>query len=83
MRMWLKRWRKLNGLTQKDAAESVGIPETTFASYEQGYRSPSVIRAKAITQKMNDISHGERVKWTYFFEDKVLNMSTNQPEEMS
>ena len=83
MRTWLKHWRDVNGLTQKQAARAVGIPETTFASYEQGHRSPSVDRAKIIAEKMNDISHGEHVKWTYFFDDVVLISSTKQPKEVS
>lgn len=83
MRTWLKRWRDVNGLTQKQAARAVGIPETTFASYEQGHRSPSVNRAKTIAKKMNDISRGGRVKWTYFFDDVVLITSTKRPEEVS
>ncbi len=83
MRMWLKRWRDVNGLTQKQAARAVEIPETTFASYEQGYRSPSVDRAKTIAEKMNDISRGEDVKWTYFFDDVVLISSTKRSEEVS
>lgn len=83
MRGWLKNWRDTNGMTQKEAAERIGIPETTFASYEQGHRSPSVDRAKEMSQKMNRVSGGEYVKWTYFFESEVLPTSTKQPEEVS
>ncbi|WP_238941640.1 hypothetical protein [Lactiplantibacillus plantarum] len=51
------------------------MPETTLASYEQGHRTPSVGRAKKMAVRMNDISKKKRVKWTYFFEDKVHNTS--------
>ncbi|MCG0592358.1 prophage P1 protein 9, phage transcription regulator, Cro/CI family [Lactiplantibacillus plantarum] len=75
MRHWLKEWRDINGLTQKKAAEFLDMPETTLASYEQGHRTPSVSRAKKMAVRMNDISKKKRVKWTYFFEDKVHNTS--------
>ena len=75
MRHWLKEWRDINGLTQKKAAEFLDMPETTLASYEQGHRTPSVGRAKKMAVRMNDISKKKRVKWTYFFENKVHNTS--------
>ncbi|MCT3236300.1 helix-turn-helix domain-containing protein, partial [Lactiplantibacillus plantarum] len=71
----LKEWRDINGLTQKKAAEFLDMPETTLASYEQGHRTPSVGRAKKMAVRMNNISKQKRVKWTYFFEDKVHNTS--------
>lgn len=83
MRAWMKDWRDANGkITQKQAAESLDMPETTFASYEQSHRTPSVDRAKEIADKMNSLS-AIHVKWTYFFEDDVLIMSTDLAEGVS
>lgn len=78
MRVWLKEWRMLNTLTQRQAAEQLDIPETTLASYEQGHRTPSVRRAKEISEKMNNLTRNGHVKWTYFFEASVHITSTNE-----
>lgn len=71
MRVWLKEWRTLNDFTQRQAADQLDIPETTLASYEQGYRTPSVNRAKEISKKMNAVTGKEHVEWTYFFDSGV------------
>ncbi|NLR32243.1 helix-turn-helix transcriptional regulator [Levilactobacillus tujiorum] len=81
MRTWMKEWRILNNLTQQQMAERIDIPETTIASYEQGHRTPSVMRAKEMSRRMNTLDKNGRVKWTYFFDDKVHITST--PEEVS
>lgn len=81
MRVWLKEWRTLNNLTQRQAADQLSIPETTLASYEQGHRTPSVDRAKEISKRMNAVTREEHVKWTYFFENSVHITST--PKEVS
>ena len=61
MQQWLKDWRDSNSMTQEEAAIFLQIPKTTYASYEQGKRLPSVERAKKLAGQMH-------VKWTYFFE---------------
>lgn len=65
----LKKWRDSKNMTQDQAASYLEIPKTTYASYEQGYRQPSVEKAKKLAGKMH-------VKWTYFFESEVHNTST-------
>ncbi|WP_125577505.1 helix-turn-helix transcriptional regulator [Lapidilactobacillus mulanensis] len=60
MRKWLKDIRKQNKFTQNDMAEFLNIPVTTYASYEQGKRTPNVRKAAELSEKLN-------VKWTIFF----------------
>ncbi|WP_438491061.1 helix-turn-helix transcriptional regulator [Paenibacillus sp. IHBB 3054] len=60
-REWLLQKRVSLGKTQESVAEGASIARTTYASYEQGERTPSVPAAKRI---------GEILKfdWTIFFE---------------
>ena len=67
----LKQWRDSKGMTQNQAANYLEVPKTTYASYEQGKRQPSVDKAKELANKMH-------VKWTLFFENEVHNTSTNK-----
>lgn len=60
MRDWLKDLRIESGLTQKDIANKVDIATTTYASYEQGWRNPTVENAKKIAAVLN-------FDWTIFF----------------
>ncbi|WP_022795741.1 helix-turn-helix domain-containing protein [Bavariicoccus seileri] len=57
---WLKKIRKEKGYTQESLAKAIGIAKTTYSSYEQGYRRPSVKTAKALAEKLD-------IKWTIFF----------------
>lgn len=64
MREWLKKQRVEKGLTQKEVADSINIPVTTYASYEQGWRNPTVNNAKKIGKLLG-------FDWTFFFEIKL------------
>ena len=61
---WLKEAREKKGFTQESLAEALDIPKTTYSSYEQGHRRPSVRRAKDIAEVLG-------FEWTIFFEDEV------------
>ncbi|MDT2753156.1 helix-turn-helix transcriptional regulator [Enterococcus thailandicus] len=65
MTKWLKEKREKLGFTQESFAKRVGIAKTTYSSYEQGHRTPSV----ATAQKMAELLE---VPWTIFFDDEVL-----------
>ncbi|MFE6167045.1 helix-turn-helix transcriptional regulator [Viridibacillus arvi] len=67
MRKWLKQKRIENRLTQEEVASSVDIARTTYASYEQGERNPSVNIAKKLAQLLE-------FDWTLFFETEVHEM---------
>ena len=38
----LKQLRNIKGLSQKEAAEKLGVSEPTLANYEKGLRQPNV-----------------------------------------
>lgn len=61
---WLKEIREKNGYTQESLAATLEIPKTTYSSYEQGHRRPSVKRAKEIAEILG-------FDWTIFFEEEV------------
>ncbi|MGV0167142.1 helix-turn-helix transcriptional regulator [Furfurilactobacillus sp. WILCCON 0119] len=69
MREWLYGIRKKNNLTQKEMAVRLGIPLTTYASYEQAHRTPSVESAQELASKLD-------TDWTYFFTKEVRDTST-------
>ena len=77
-RMWLKKLRDSNHLTQAQMAKRLSVAKTTYASYEQVYRTPRVEDAKRMAEKLD-------VDWTIFFEQNVLNTSINNStaEEVS
>lgn len=68
MRIWLKKIREENGLTQQDVAELADVERTTYASIEQGRRNPSVVNAMRIASVLD-------FEWTIFFDDKVREKS--------
>ncbi|MNC53603.1 helix-turn-helix protein [compost metagenome] len=68
-RIWLIEKRISLGKTQEYVAEVVEVARTTYASYEQGERTPSVSVAKKIGESLN-------FDWTIFFEDKVHKTSS-------
>ncbi len=53
MRIWLKKIREENGLTQQDVAELADVERTTYASIEQGRRNPSVVNAMRIASVLD------------------------------
>lgn len=59
MRIWLKKIREENGLTQQDVAELADVERTTYASIEQGRRNPSVVNAMRIASVLD-------FEWTIF-----------------
>lgn len=71
MHEWLKKQRQQLGYTQESFAKKIGIAKTTYSSYEQGYRTPSITTAK----KMADILN---VPWTIFFDKEVLETYANK-----
>ncbi|WP_195459118.1 helix-turn-helix transcriptional regulator [Pediococcus acidilactici] len=75
-RTWLKDYRSHFNYTQNDMAELLGIAVTTYASYEQGHRTPKVSSAKRYAQKMN-------INWSYFFTDDVRISYHNNKKEVT
>ena len=64
LQKWLKDLREETGHTQESIAELVGIAKTTYSSYEQGHRQPSIVNAKKLAEVLN-------VPWTIFFDNEV------------
>lgn len=50
MRMTLKMARELCGMTQKDAAERIGVNEATLGNYEQGKTYPDIPTLRKIEE---------------------------------
>lgn len=71
MRTWLKEIREDKHMTQNEMSEFLNIPVTTYASYEQGKRTPRVDDAKSLGHKL-------KLDWTIFFDENVLEMSTKE-----
>lgn len=67
-RGWLVEIRNNKGMTQQEMAKFLSVPLTTYASYEQGYRTPHVEVAKKLGNRLH-------VDWTLFFENKVRRSS--------
>jgi len=67
-RKWLKEIREQKNMTQLEFSELLNIPVTTYASWEQGVRNPSIDKAK-------DVSEILGIDWTIFFEHGLLEMS--------
>lgn len=63
-REWLAEIRNKAGFTQEQVAVMADVQRTTYASVEQGYRTPSVKTAKRI-------AHALGFEWTLFFEDEL------------
>nr|WP_244925806.1 helix-turn-helix transcriptional regulator [Enterococcus xiangfangensis] len=64
LKQWLKIMREEKGYTQESIAEKVGIAKTTYSSYEQGHRRPSITTAKKLAVVLG-------VPWTIFFDNEV------------
>lgn len=60
MRDWLVAFRA--GRSQSKVAKEIGIAQSTYASIETGYRTPSVETAKKIADVLG-------FPWTRFFEN--------------
>lgn len=67
----LKQIRLQNKMTQKDVANSLNIPKTTYIGYEHGRRKLPVPIAIELGKIYN-------LNWTIFFDDYVLNTRTYQ-----
>ena len=65
---WLKQARLSKGFTQETLANKAGIAKTTYASYEQGQRNPSIENAKILAKILG-------FSWTIFFENRVRETS--------
>ena len=46
----LKQLRNIKGLSQKEAAEKLGVSEITLANYEKGIRQPTAPTIKKIME---------------------------------
>ncbi|MNB67197.1 helix-turn-helix protein [compost metagenome] len=66
-RDWLISRRNSLKKTQESVAGEVGVARTTYASYEQGERTPSVPIAKKIGNVLG-------FDWPLFFENEVREM---------
>ena len=71
MRTWLVDLRNQYAMTQQDVANKAKIPRTTYASIEQGRRSPSVSNAMRIASVLN-------FEWTIFFESELRETTHNK-----
>ena len=49
-RIWLKEIRNANQMTQKQAAQAIGLPLSTYACYENGMRTPTGQNALKISR---------------------------------
>ena len=67
----LKKIRLQNKLTQKEVANLLDIPKTTYIGYEQGRRKLPVPIAIELGKIYN-------VNWAIFFDSNVLNTRTYQ-----
>lgn len=47
----LKTWRDCRKLTQREAAETLGLTEPTLSRYETGIRTPSLAQAAKLSEK--------------------------------
>lgn len=63
MREWLAELR--GGRAQSKVAKEIGIAQSTYASIETGYRTPSVDTAKKIADVLG-------FQWTRFFESEEV-----------
>ena len=63
MRKWLKEYRDIRGLTQEETAKLSGISRSYYTHIENGYKTPSVPKAKRIAKTLN-------FDWTLFFKDE-------------
>lgn len=71
MREWLVELRA--GRSQSKVAKEIGIAQSTYASIETGYRTPSVETAKKIADVLG-------FQWTQFFESEEENNKTPPAE---
>lgn len=67
-RTWLREMRLSKKMSQEEFAKFLHLPTTTYASYEQGFRTPSVKKAKVIAKKLD-------VSWVNFFDQELLTSS--------
>lgn len=61
-RGWLRQIRKMKGLSEKSAGDTVGVAQSIFHRYETGELTPSVATAKKIGAALG-------FDWTLFFTD--------------
>ena len=74
MKQWLKNIRESKGYTQESLANKIGIAKTTYSSYEQGHRQPSIANAKKLGLALD-------IPWTIFFDSEVLKSYEFNSEE--
>ncbi|MGX2947168.1 helix-turn-helix transcriptional regulator [Enterococcus alishanensis] len=75
MKELLKKIREEKGFTQESLAKRLGIAKTTYSSYEQGHRQPSVNNAKKIASVLD-------VPWSIFFDQDVLESYVKNHKEV-
>lgn len=60
-RKWLVEYRKKHKYSQDQLANILDIPKSTYTSYENGRRTPSVDTSKVLAYKLG-------IEWTIFFD---------------
>lgn len=70
-REWLTNLRNLQGFTQQDIADAVGVDRSSYAMYESGRRNPHVATAKKIATIL-------KFDWTIFFANECGNKLQNK-----
>lgn len=83
----LKELRKSKShLTQLDMAKYLGIAKTTYASYEQGKRTPDADIQNKIADYFNvtlDYLHGREKKTTHRLTDKQKTIANHLDDDVS
>ncbi len=83
----LKELRKSKGrLTQVDMAKYLGVAKTTYASYEQGKRTPDIDLQNKIADYFGvtlDYLHGREEKEEPEFSDKQMTVAAHIDDDVS
>lgn len=56
----LRKWRSMKGLSQRQAADVLGVPKRTLQEWEQGRRSPRGLARFALWEKLKEQARQHR-----------------------